>query len=478
MIFCAHFPIKGAITAFMNDKEVETSRGAGAEVEAKSDSEAKSNGQVRPGVRLRKPERHQMTMQWSCLDELVDSDHPVRTVAAVVGKLDLSKFHEPIKARDGHVGRDATDPALLVGLWLWGCIRGVGSARELDRRCRESRSFMWLCGGVGVNYHLLADFRVQHADALDELFTAVLASLVDQKLVKVKRISQDGVRVRAGAGSGSFRGEDRLKRLLEKARRHVEQLRQQIDDPAQAALIGARQKAARERVAREKVERLEQALAQLPELKQKQEKAAHRKGGKHGQKIRDRQPRVSPTDPQARMMRMPNGGFNPAYNVQLATDTDSRAIVAVEVSNEGSDSAGLSEPLRRQSEDRSGGKVEQHLLDGGYLKTEDLERADQQGVELFIPPRTAINPVNRGKELEPRPGDSPAVANWKQRMSSEEGKQIYKERASTSETVNADLRSFRGLVQLTVRGIAKSRCVALWCALAYNMMHFGTALLT
>jgi hypothetical protein len=150
----------------------------------------------------------------------------------------------------------------------------------------------------------------------------------------------------------------------------------------------------------------------------------------------------------------------------------------VEVSNEGSDSANLSEPMRRQVEQRSGGKVAQHLLDGGYLKTQDLEQANELGVQLFVPPHTAINASNHGKELQIRPGDSPAVADWKQRMASEEGKQIYKERASTSETVNADLRSFRGLVQLTVRGLKKARCVALWSALANNMMHFGTALLT
>jgi len=265
--------------------------------------------------------------------------------------------------------------------------------------------------------------------------------------------------------------------LLDKARQHVEELGRQLDDPAAAGGTGARRKAAAKRAAREKVERLEKAMAQLPELKRKQEKAAARKGGKEGKKIADKTVRVSTTDPEARTMKMPNGGFNPAYNVQLATDTDSRVIVAVDVCNEGSDSAGLSQPLRKQAEDRSGGKVEQHLLDGGYLRAQDIEDAHEQGVELFIPPHTAINPANRGKELEEKPGDSPALIQWKKRMSSEDGKQIYKERAATSETVNADLRSFRGLVQLTVRGIQKSRCVTLWCALAYNLMHFGPALL-
>jgi hypothetical protein len=176
-------------------------------------------------------------------------------------------------------------------------------------------------------------------------------------------------------------------------------------------------------------------------------------------------------------MKMPNGGFNPAVNVQLATDTASRAILGVQVSSEGSDSAGLSAPMRQQVEERSGEQVEQHLLDGGYLRTADIEQAQSDGVELFIPPKMAKSPLRRGRELEPKQGDSEAVLAWKQRMRSEAGKEIYKQRAATSETVNADLRSYRGLGQITVRGLAKAQCVALWCALAFNILHFAAALL-
>jgi transposase len=428
-------------------------------------------------VRLRSPERRQMTMAVQCPDDLVSANHPVRMVMAVVEKLDLGRFHEPIKARQGQAGRDATDPQLLVALWLYACIRGIGSARELARRCEDSAAFRWLCGGVTVNHRLLSDFRTDHGAALDALFTQVIASLVDKEVVYVSRVSQDGVRVRVGAGASSFRREERLEKLLEQARQHVEQLRAQVDSPEHAAL-SARQRAARKRAAVEKLERLEQAIAQLPELKRKQTEAARRAGhGKRGEQIRARQPRVSTTDAEARVMKMPNGGFNPAVNVQLATDTESRAIVGVEVTNEGSDNAGLSEPMRRQVKERSGSKVEQQLLDGGYLRSADIQQAQADGVELFIPPKMAKSPLRRGRELEPKPGDSEAVLAWKRRMSSEAGKEIYKERAAISETVNADLRSYRGLSQITVRGLAKARCVALWCALAYNLMHFGHLLL-
>jgi transposase len=430
-------------------------------------------------VRLRKPERRQLGMVVQCADDLVRALHPVRTVMAVVEKLDVSGFCEPIRAREGIAGRDATDPRLLVGLWLYGCVRGIGSARELARRCDESAPFRWLCGGVSVNHRLLSDFRTDHAEALDALFTQVLVTLVDKKLVRVSRISQDGVRIRVSAGSSSFRREERLQQLLVQAQQQVLELRKQLESPAQSAAVTTRQKAARKRAAESRQRRLEQAIAQLPELKKKQAEAAQRAGqGKCGDQIRARQPRVSTTDAATRGMKMANGGFNPAANVQLATDTESRAILGVAVSNEGSDSAGLSEPMRQQVEQRTGGKVEQHLVDGGYLRMEDIVDAHQQGVELFVPPKPARNPQNRGHELEPKPSDSEAIGAWKQRMGSEEGKKIYKQRAATSETVNAELRTYRGLVPLTVRGLNKIKCVALWCALAYNLTHFSKALLS
>ena len=315
--------------------------------------------QEQRAVRLRKAERLQLSMEPHCIDDLVGTFHRVRTVMAVVEKLKLHGFCERIRAREGRAGRDATDPRLLVGLWLYGCTRGIGSARELARRCEESAPFRWLCGGVTVNHRLLSEFRIDHADALDELFTQVIATLVDKKLVRVSRISQDGVRVRVSAGSKSFRREERLQELLEKARQQVMELRKQLDSPAQSAAVTARQKAARKRAAESRQQRIDEAIAQLPELKKKQAEAAQRAGkGKCGDQIRAKQLRASTTDADTRVMKMANGGFSPGVNVQLATDTQSRAIVGVKISNEGSDSAGLSEPMRQQVEQRTEGKVD------------------------------------------------------------------------------------------------------------------------
>jgi transposase len=420
-------------------------------------------------------------MGWvpQCPDDLIPATHEVRTVAAVVEKLDVSAFAEGIEAREGVAGRDATDPALLVALWLYACIRGIGSARELARRCEESLPFRWLCGGVSVNHRMLSEFRTRHEEKVDALFTQIIASLVDKGLIQASRISQDGVRVRVSAGSSSFHREARLRELLEESKKHVEEVKRQLEQPENLRTRKLQKKARQQRAEQERQARIEQALAQLPELAQRQQQRAARAGtGPYGEKIRNRELRVSSSDPEARVMKMPNGGYSPAYNIQLATDVQSRAILGVAVSNQGSDANGLSEPMRAQVERRSGKRVRQHLLDGGYLHYDDIERAHQQGVELYLPPKGARRAENRGRELAPKARDSAAVREWKQRMASKAGQQIYKQRAATSETVNADLRTYRGLTQLTVRGMHKARCVALWCALAYNVMHFAHVLLT
>lgn len=428
-------------------------------------------------VRLRRPDRSQVVMTVQCPDDLIPAQHPARLVWQVVQTLDLSAFCAPIKARQGVCGRDATDPALLVSLWLYATIRGVGSARELARRCVESTPYRWLCGDLDpLNHHTLSDFRVGHGAALDELFTRLIATLVDQGLVKVRRISQDGTRVRACAGSSSMRRKERLKKLLAEAAEQVRQVKALLDDPASSAGLGAKRKAARRRAAQERHERIKQAIAQLPDLEKRQAKLAKKVSKKDKQKGKLKEPRASTTDADARVMKMPDGGFRPAVNMQFATDTQSRAIVGVEVVNQGVDT-GQAEPMRKQVERRSGGQVSEHLMDGGYLVLEEIERAEQEGVTLYVPPKPPRNKEKRGSEYEPRPDDSEEVKRWRQRMGSEEGQAIYQERAATSETVNADGKTHRGLGRLTVRGVPKARCVALWFALAYNLMHFGPHLI-
>jgi hypothetical protein len=231
-------------------------------------------------------------MGWvtECLDDLVSEGHSVRMVMAVVEKLDVSRFCEPIKAREGRAGRDATDPQLLVGLWLYAAIRGIGSALRGERAVPLA-----IRRGNGESPHAVG-FPHRSRRCAGRLFTQVIASLVDQGRVGVSRISQDGVRVRVSAGASRFHREQRRQELLRQAKRHVQEVRRQLENPAGMAGVSARQKAARKRAAEEKQQRLKQAMAQLPELKQKQEEAEKRAGqGQHGQKVRERQPRVSTT---------------------------------------------------------------------------------------------------------------------------------------------------------------------------------------
>jgi transposase len=427
-------------------------------------------------VRLRTPDRSQMAMELSCPEQLIPAEHPARVIWEVSGRLDLSSFYASIQARAGSVGRDATDPRLLAALWLYACTRGVGSARELDRLCRESAACRWLCGGVTLNYHTLADFRVEHGAALDELFTQVIATLVKQGLVKVRRISQDGLRVRGSAGADSFRRGQSLEKLLADARRHVQDLKALLEDPQRSAGLSAKERAAQTRAARERQQRIERALARLPELQEKQRKLARKVSEKDKAAGKLKEPRVSTTDADVRVMKMPDGGYRPAVNTQIATDTESRAIVGVDVVTEGVDT-GQAEPMRAQVQRRTGQKVEEHLIDGGYLKLDDIERASDQGVDLYVPPKPPRNKQLRDSQYDPCPTDTPALAAWRARMGSAQGKTIYKQRAATSETVNADLKTHRALGELTVRGLEKIKRVMLWSALAYNLMHFGQALL-
>ena len=412
--------------------------------------------------RLLRPDRRQTFLEPVNLDERLPADHRARVVWAVVEKLDLSKFSAPLVNRGSTPGRPAIDPAVLVALWLYATIDNVGSARRLARLCREHDAYRWLCGGVSVNHHTLSDFRVGHAAALDEMFTQTITALVAQDLVTVDRLSQDGMRVRASAGASSFRRRRTLERLQTAARAHVAGVKAELEADDETS---ARVQAARRRAADEKLARVEQALAVLPELEAI-------KRNPTGKPSRKNEARVSTTDAEARRMKMPGGAIQPAYNVQFGTDVPSRAIVAVDVVNTGSD-AQQSEPLRQQAQRRTGRKVKEHLLDGGFVNKELITAAESQGVAIYAP-----LPKNRqGEPCTYDRKDSAGVAAWRRRMTTPAAQTIYQQRAATAETVNGETRAYRGLGAFLVRGLRKVRCVALWAALAYNLVHFGEQLM-
>ena len=419
-----------------------------------------------PPPRLRRPDREQLLMRPCAIDELLGDDHDARLVWQLVESWDLSAFLDVIRARGETPGRSATDPKLLVALWLYAATQGVAGGRELARLCESCDPYRWLCGTVPVNYHMLNDFRVDHEAALKGLLTQMLAVLIHGELVTVSRIAQDGTRVRAGAGAKSFKRRDTIKRALQQAQAHLEIIDRQAKRAEDAT---ERRRASEMRAAQRKVDRMNQALDELTKLEEA-------KAQQKAKPTKDKPPRASLTDPEARFMRMSDGGTRPAYNVQLAVDTESRAIVGVEVTNAGSD-AGLAEPMREQIKEQTDEAVTEHLADGGYVKLDDLDRA-----AAADPPVTLYMPLPKPRKPgadphEPKKTDSEAVAAWRRRMGTPEAKEIYKERASTIETVNGELKTARGLTPFRVRGLPKVRCVALWCALAYNIMHFGWQML-
>jgi transposase len=413
--------------------------------------------------RLRRADRSQVLLRPCSLEESVDSEDPVRIVWTLVCRWDLSLFLAAITARGEASGRAATDPRILVCLWLYAYTQGISNGREVDRLCQSHDAFRWICGGVSLNYHTINDFRVDHEKALDELLTQMIAALTSAKLIDVCRISNDGTRQRAGAGRGSFKTAGKLAEHLQDAREHVRLLKQQAEDPA----ILARRQKAMERAARERMERLERAVEEAKKVEEAKVRQKE-KPSKH------RPAKASETDPEARLMRMPGGGTAPAYNVQFAVATEGRAIVGVEVTNAGSD-VQESQPMREQVERRTGRKVLEHLVDGGYIGLESVERSAAAGTAIYAPvPRPRNETID---PHQPKKSDGEGVAQWRRRMGTDEAKAIYKERASTVETVNAECKTYRGLDQFLVRGIKKVKCVALWAALAYNVIHFGVRLI-
>ena len=409
--------------------------------------------------RLRQPERNQPGWQIAALDDLVARDHPVRAVWAFVGRLDLHDLHDAVKAREGVPGQAPPVPELMLALWLWATVDGVGSTRQLNKLCQEHLAYRWLCGGVSMNYHTLADFRTAHGAVLERLLADGVAALVAEGLVALDVLAQDGMRVRAAAGAGSFRRRQRLEELAVAAKARVERLRTELaSDPA---VGNRRQQAAQQRAAREREERVKAALDRMPELEA--ERARRAKKNK-AQVAKQKEPRASTTDAAARSMKMADGGFRPAYNLQIVSVPQRQIILAVDVDTTGSDH-GL---VRRGLEQLAAGDIEpaDYLVDGGFAKNEDIEWAHQRGTRLWCP---AMRNNHGTQPYAPRPEDGPGVADWRQRMASERSTVMYKQRC-TAECPNADARRM-GLTRLLVRGKEKVRTVLLWFALAHNMLR-------
>jgi len=404
--------------------------------------------------------RSQTEWRFFSLEEFVAADDPVRAVWAFVETQDLSRLYDSILAVEGGPGRDPIDPKILFALWLYATIEGVGSARRLDRLCEKHLHFMWLCGGVPVNYHTLSDFRTEHVDLLDELLTQGVAAMMQVGLVELKRVAQDGMRVRASAGSSSFGRERKLQECLEEAEVQLAALKQ--EEAADGGAENRREAAAKKNAAEQRAERIRRAIVEREKVAAKMEERKKESGTKA---------RASMTDPEARVMKMGDGGFRPAHNVQFATTTDSLVIVGVDVVNAGTDGSQMG-PMVDQLQKRYQQQPEEYLADGGFVKLSEITRLGAAGITLYLPVMEQAQKRAKGIDpFAPMKGDTPQIAAWRQRMGTPAAKEIYPQRASSAELANAGCRN-RGLVQFLVRGLEKVKAVALWHALAHNFQRF------
>jgi transposase len=408
--------------------------------------------------RVRGVDRSQVDPNPKTLDCLIPADHDARLVWEMVGQLDLDPLYATIKAVDGRPGRAAIDPKILVALWCHATAEAISSARELERLCYEHDAFKWLRGGVDVNHHTLADFRTQHGSWLQEQVVGIVAALMNEGLVDLNKVGQDGMRVRASAGSSSFRREAKLDEHLQTAQEQWDRLEKEFASGTSTAT--PRQKKARQRAARERLERLKEAKKEHQKIRAARE--ARKKGD--GEKAR-----ASMTDPAARQMKMGDDGFRPAYNVQFATTLDTLMITGADVINSGSD-GGQMTPMVEQIEADLGKVPSEFYTDGGFSTLDDIEEVSGHGTMVYTPVKEAKRQQAQGKDpYAAKPGDSASIVDWRQRMGTDEGKTKYRQRG-ICEWTNAMARN-RGMRQFLVRGLVKVKAVVLWYALVHNLLQ-------
>lgn len=405
-------------------------------------------------VRTREPERNQVAIRFEAPEDVLPADHRARVLWHLLGQLDLSPLLAEAKSVEGRQGRDVLSVRMLLTLWLYAISEGIGSGREIERRLKTDPAFQWIVGDQSVGRTKLNEFRVSHRVALDKIFTDVLAVLLHKQLLSLDLVAQDGTRVRASASAPSFRRAESLEACREQAQLHLRAVLAEDDDEADL-----RARKAREAKAREHAERVEAAIAAVKQLDNVR---------------RDSKPRASTTDPEARVMKMPDGGFRPAFNVQLATagspEGGPRTIVGARVTNVGSD-MGSVKPMLDDIAQRTGRLPETLLADANHASFEDIKDAAARGVEALV------SVPKRSKNAKAQAERAPEIEAWLKRMETDEAKEKFRARASLCELTNAHAKSRFALSTLLVRGIEKVTCVVLLTALVSNLLAHAPSLL-
>lgn len=479
-------------------------------------------------VRCKPVERNQLLLRPVDVEKLVGEEHAVRAIWELVGKLDMEPFYAEVGALEGEAGRPVWDPKVLISLWIYAYKDGGSSAREIARLCEYHPAYQWLTGMEVVNYHTLADFRIEHQQALNRMFIEVLGVLSHQGLITLKRVMHDGTKIKAAASDKSFRRKATLESHLKEAQKQVEAM----GDP-RSEQLSQRQAQARKRALREKQERLKQALKELEQLERTRSKA---KG-----KGKKKELRASTTDPQARTMIQAKGAFGPAYNIQISTDAKAKVIVGIGVSQSSVDTGELEAAVER-IESNLGQTPEQIVVDAAYPTHSTIETMADEGIDLIGPlpernkpswdvlKRHGVSPQfypqafcydpstdryscpadkflnfeteerqrgwvkrryrarasdcrncrfqarccpgsKKGRSLLRRHKAAQLVA-FEAKMQTEQAQQIYKERAGVAEFPNAWIKEKMGLRQFRLRGVVKVGLEALWACLTYNICQW------
>jgi transposase len=421
------------------------------------------------GVRVIGPDRAQLRWDMVDLESQLPDDHRARLVWAFVVGLDLREFYDRIKARDATAGRPATDPQVVLAVWLYATLEGVGSARAIDRLCQQHTAYRWLCGGAPINHDLLAAFRRDNAALLDRLLTQSVTGLIAEKLITLEELAIDGTKVRACAGRGSLCKRKRLESIEQAVAERVAELKKELDtDPGgterrrqQRALQAAEARAQRVKRAREKLAELvtEQAVRAKTHAKEEAEKG---------------EPKVSVSDPEARLMRLADGATAPAWNVQVATAKG--FIVEIEPTDRRKDS-GLAPVVVEKVAERCGQVPQRVLADTTAMTQKDIVALAERhpAITVYSPP-PPDHPNASAESLRTRRWkrrhEPPAVTAWRARMASEEGQEVYRRRKLT-ERAHAIIKN-RGMFRFLVHSRDKVRAVCLLHALALNLSWANT----
>jgi transposase len=421
------------------------------------------------GVRVIGPDRAQLRWDMVDLDSQLPDDHRARLVWAFVEGLDLSEFYERIKARDAVAGRPATDPRVVLAVWLYATLEGIGSARAIDRLCQQHAAYRWLCGGAPINHDLLSAFRREHAALLDRLLTQSVTGLIAEKLVTLEELAIDGTKVRAHAGRGSMSKAKRLESIEKAVAERVAALKSELDtDPAEPE---RRCKRRALQAAEERARRVKQAQQKLAELVQEKAERAKTHAAEEAKKG---EPKVSVSDPEARMMRLPDGAATPAWNVQVATANG--FIVEIDPTDRRQDS-GSAPGLIEKVAERCGGAPQRLLADTTAMTQDDIVKLAEHHPDMTVyspppPERPNVTAKTLRTRRWRRRREPPAVKAWRARMASEEGQEVYRRRKLT-ERAHGIIKT-RGMTRFLVHGREKVRSVCLLQALALNLSWADT----